>query len=368
MKKAHRKPTVMRRSSRVYLNDLNTGKAAVVRDFLHTCHDATQYFIDLFWQRQDFSPDLADLDTVHRGRDRFGLTTRLAQALAKQAKETVRSVVERGDRRKPQLHHWTATLYYHFVEVQHFEASHFDFAVVLTGSGAPRLTLPVHSTRHLNRKLAEGWQLSRTLRLGWRNGRVVVDFLLEKERPRPKTNGWVVGMDSNYVNGLVFSNGQQVGHELVERIRQFPKRKQHTHQEIRSRMGQAIKQIDWSHVHMLCVEDLKHVKRGTRGTFSRTHNRRLSHWLYAYVVDLLARHCEERGIRFERKHPAYTSQYCHVCGRWDRRNRSGERFKCVHCGYSAHADYNAAYNLELLGLAGVYGLRSLKSSEWQTSG
>jgi IS605 OrfB family transposase len=58
---------------------------------------------------------------------------------------------------------------------------------------------------------------------------------------------------------------------------------------------------------VLCVEDLKHVKSGKRGTFSRTQNRRLSHWLYAYVVDLLARHCEERGIRLERKHPAYTS-------------------------------------------------------------
>jgi len=33
------------------------------------------------------------------------------------------------------------------------------------------------------------------------------------------------------------------------------------------------------------------------------------------------------------------------------------------CGYCAHADLNAAHNLELLKLAGVYGLRSLKSSE-----
>ncbi len=366
MKKAHRKPKVMRRTSRVYLNDLNIGKAAELRNFLHRCHDATQYFVDLFWQRQDFSADLADLETVHRGRDRFGLTTRLAQALAKQAKETVRSQIEKADKTKPQLRNWTVTLYYHFVDIQPFEGVHFDLAVQLIGSGAPRLTLPVHSTRHLNRKLVTGWCLSKTLRLGWRDGRVFVDFILEKKRPQPKTSGRVVGMDSNYVNGLVFSDGQQVGQELVERARSFSKRKKNTHAEIKSRMGQAIKQLDWSAIRVLCIEDLKHVKRGTRGTFSRIHNRRLSHWLYAYIADLLVRHCEERGVRLERKHPAYTSQYCHVCNRWNRRNRSGDRFKCVHCGYSAQADHHAAYNLELLGLAGVYGLRSLQSSKQQS--
>jgi IS605 OrfB family transposase len=356
----------MRRASRVYLGDLNAGKAAVVRDFLHVCHDATQYFVDLFWQRQDFSAELADLDTIHRGRDRFGLTTRLAQALAKQAKETVRSQLEKDHPRKPQLRSWTVTLYYHFVTLEPFAGAHFDFAVQLSGSGAPRLTLPVHATRHLKRKLADGWRLSRTLRLGWRKGRIFVDFILEKERPAAKETGRVVGMDSNYVHGLVFSDGQQIGQAVVERIRSFPKRKQNTHAEIKARMGQAIKQIDWSPIRVLCIEDLKRVKRGKRGTFSRVHNRRLSHWLYAYVADWLARPCEERGIRLERKHPAYTSQYCPVCSRWDRRNRSGDRFRCVHCGYTAQADQNAAHNLELLGLAGVYGLLSLQSSNQQS--
>ncbi|MCI0709391.1 MAG: hypothetical protein L0154_04435 [Chloroflexi bacterium] len=158
MKKAHRKSKspIMRRTARVYLNDLNAGKAAELREFLHLCHDVTQYFIDLFWQRQDFSAELADLPTVHQGRDRFNITTRLAQALAKQAKETIRSQREKGHKGKPQLHTWTVTLYSHFVDIQPFEGRHFDVAVQLIGSGAPRMTIPVHATRHLNRKRADG--------------------------------------------------------------------------------------------------------------------------------------------------------------------------------------------------------------------
>jgi putative transposase len=361
MNKAHRKSKIMRRSSRVFLNDLNVGKSVIVKNFLHLCHDVTQYFVDLFWQGQDFSAQLADLETVHRGCERFHITTRLAQALAKQAKETIRSQIQQDQKRKPQVRHWTVTLYYHFVTLELFRSKHFDFAVQLIGSGAPRLTLPVHATRHLNKKLNEGWKLSKTLRLGCSKGNIFVDFLLEKPHPEPKMYGVIVGMDSNYKNGLVFSDGQQIGHRLIERIRAFKKRQKHTHQEIRDLMGQALKKLNFSNIQILCIEDLKHVKHGKRGTFSRNQNRRLSHWLYAYVADLLARHCEEHGVRLELKYPAYTSQYCHICGKWDKRNRVGDQFKCVHCGYCNHADYNAAKNLAILGEAGVYGLRSLPS-------
>lgn len=360
MIKKHKKSKVplMRRSARVFLNDLNTGKQQTLTEFLYLCHDVTQYFVDLFWQRQDFSAKLADLETVHKGCDKFGITTRLAQALAKQAKEIVRSGKEKRNR-KPRLRYHTTTLYYHFITIEAFDSPGFDYAVNFTGSGAPRLTVPVHSTKPINKFLSEDWKLSKTIRLGLKKGRLFIDFLFEKPRPPKKETGNIVGMDSNYKNGFVFSDGQQVGQEQYEQIRSFPKRRKHTHQRIKELIGQSLKQVDFSNIKMLCIENLKHVKRGTRGTFSRQHNRRLSHWQYAYVDDLLSRKCEEAGIRLERKDPYKTSQYCRICNKWDRRNRRGDKFVCVHCGHSEHADHNASKNLELLGLAGVYGLHLL---------
>ena len=46
-------------------------------------------------------------------------------------------------------------------------------------------------------------------------------------------------------------------------------------------------------------------------------------------------------------------------GKWDRRSRSGTVFRCVHCGHTDDADMNGVQNIRLLGLAGVYSLRSL---------
>ena len=349
----------MRRSSRIFINDLNTGKRDELVGFLRLCHDTTQYFVDLFWQRKDFSATLADLPTVHRGRDRFGITTRLAQALAKQAKETVRSA-HANKHRKPSLRRHTATLCSHFVTISEFDGA-FDYAIKLIGSGAPRMVIPTKSTAHLNKMLGDGWKIGKSIRLGRRSDDLYVDLLLEKPRPPKNKTGKILGMDSNYKAGLVFSDGQQVADEPYALIQQFGRRRKHTRTYIKSVVGHALKSLDLAGVQELCIEDLKHVKRGTRGKFPRRFNRRLSHWLYAYTADLIERKCEEEGVRLRRKGPWKTSQFCRVCRKWDRRNRRGDKFKCVHCGHSEHADLNAAKNLELLGLAGVYGLRSLPS-------
>jgi IS605 OrfB family transposase len=249
------------------------------------------------------------------------------------------------------------------VKVERFDGS-FDWAVNLIGSGAPRMVIPAKSTAHLNRFLSEGWQMVKTVRLGRdHQKRLFVEFIVEKPRPPLRTEGTTEGMDSNYKQGLVLSDGQVTGQEVYERIQTFAKRQKNTKAEIRSLIGQALKQLDLSAVKTLCIENLKHVQQGTRGKFPRSLNRRMSHWLHAYIADWLARRCEELGIRLEWKSPGYTSQACSACGRCDRRNRVGDRFRCRNpkCGFSCDADLNAALNLKRLGEAGVYGLRSLPS-------
>ena len=107
------------------------------------------------------------------------------------------------------------------------------------------------------------------------------------------------------------------------------------------------------------LEDLRYIKRGKRGTFSRQVNRLLSFWSLTRAVDWLRCRCEEKGVRIKYVSPYKTSQRFHSCGKIDSRNRKGERFRCVSCGHEDDADHNAAMNLEYLRLAGVYSLRLL---------
>ncbi|WP_414585282.1 hypothetical protein [Scytonema sp. PCC 10023] len=240
---------------------------------------------------------MADLPTIHRAVKRFGITTRLSQALCKQAKEFIASQRKKDKKRKPRLRRHVVTLFYHFVTIEPFNGEGFDWCIKFIGSGAPKMVCPIKATKPMNEKLASGWIRSRTIRLGLLGDRLFVDLLVEKERPQPRAEGKVVGMDSNYKNGLVFSDGQNVATELHQTIQGFAKRQKRTRVEMKSMIAQAIKRIDFSQIKMLVIEDLKKVKHGKRGTFSRVFNRRLSHWLYAYTASLLVRRCVSEAGR-----------------------------------------------------------------------
>ena len=183
---------------------------------------------------------------------------------------------------------------------------------------------------------------------------------------RPAKVAWkrprLVGMDSNYKAGFVFSDGQRVGQDIYVRIQTFGRRQKHTFKEVSDRVGKALRQVDWWRIDVLVLEGLRHVKTGRRRTFSRRFNRRLSHWLYRASEQRIRQYCEEYGIVVKQKNPWKTSQCCNACLKWDRRSRQGERYGCVFCGYSAHADVNAARNLRTLETVGAYGLGILKGN------
>jgi putative transposase len=58
------------------------------------------------------------------------------------------------------------------------------------------------------------------------------------------------------------------------------------------------------------------------------------------LVELRA---HDRGIPVLYVNPAFTSKRCSRCGAYGRRSR--KQFECPHCGYVAHADVNAAFNI-----------------------
>jgi putative transposase len=66
----------------------------------------------------------------------------------------------------------------------------------------------------------------------------------------------------------------------------------------------------------------------------------------------LAHAARYHGATVVKVNPAYTSQTCHTCKYIARESRESQAvFRCVACGYQAHADVNAAKNILAAGLA-----------------
>lgn len=72
---------------------------------------------------------------------------------------------------------------------------------------------------------------------------------------------------------------------------------------------------------------------------------KISRWEKGYLDSQIEWKALQRNIKITNVNPAYTSQLCHSCGNFGKRN--GDIFECEHCNTKYDADINAAHNIKL---------------------
>lgn len=98
----------------------------------------------------------------------------------------------------------------------------------------------------------------------------------------------------------------------------------------------------------IALEDLKHIRERIRAgkTVGKRQRRVLHSWSFGQLRAFIAYKAALSGVSVVPVNPAYTSQTCSRCGHCERANRRSQaKFLCVQCGFSAHADLNAAENI-----------------------
>lgn len=393
----------MRRTSRIYLHDLNISKVDALKNSIKNYCDAVNYTVVRIWSDTDkskrFSSELLSKSFTDDIRKRFNVTARLSQCVAKQTKEMINSEHKLEKTKLPRLKKKIMQLDSRFVDIEEFEGS-FDMCIKLK-SGLPKIIIPFNKTKHYNKFIEDNWLLSKSLRIGYDKKGCFVDVIFEKPKPELRKDGELIGIDRGFLSILYTSDGQNIGSEMSDEIKErkknIPKKskktkakdkivrkknkgkfgikknnsnkghnvmraKQKFHHYIETETYRHVKQLKLDNIDTVVLENLKYVKHGKRGKFSRHVNWLLSFWTYTKVHKYLERLCEEQGISVKLKNPWKTSQHCSVCGNIDRRNRKGKKFVCLKCGFTDDADHNGSKNLELLGLAEVYSLGSLPNS------
>lgn len=90
------------------------------------------------------------------------------------------------------------------------------------------------------------------------------------------------------------------------------------------------------------IRDRMTVRKGQR---SKQHN-----WSFSQLADFLVYKAIRAGLRGCFVDPRNTSRTCSRCGYVDKRNRRSQaEFSCLRCGFTCHADLNAARNLAVRG-------------------
>jgi putative transposase len=92
------------------------------------------------------------------------------------------------------------------------------------------------------------------------------------------------------------------------------------------------------------LEDLRHIRERVRAR--RQQRARLSSWSFGQLCSFIEYKAKRAGVTVLFVDPPNTSRECPECGHTSKSNRPSQAvFKCVECGYAAHADSTAAVNI-----------------------
>jgi putative transposase len=177
----------------------------------------------------------------------------------------------------------------------------------------------------------------------------------------------VLGIDLGIVNLATDSTGESFSGEQVEKQRQRyqklrsalqskgtksakrhlkklsgkQKRFQHNINHVISKhIVQKAKALGCS----LAVENLNGIRK--TATVRKSQRAKHSNWSFYQLKQFLTYKAKMLGVKLFEVDPKYTSQKCSHCGHIEKRNRKSQSlFSCVSCGYTTHADYNAACNI-----------------------
>jgi putative transposase len=253
------------------------------------------------------------------------------------------------------------------------------------------------------RKLNAKWSAVRLPKIGWvkyRSTRPLIGktlnatvslsadgwhiaFACEVEHAAVATDLPSVGIDRGVANTLTLSTGEHLRlpaslADLDRRKRKaqrvLSRRKRGSARYAKARRRVAALQAraarirrDWQHKASLNIarrfgavvlESLatKNMTRSAKGTMDAPGtnvrqkaglNRAILEQSWFGFETMLAYKLDERGGYLAKVDPRFTSQTCSACGTVDRESRESQAsFCCRHCGFCAHADLNAAINIE----------------------
>lgn len=93
------------------------------------------------------------------------------------------------------------------------------------------------------------------------------------------------------------------------------------------------------------LEDLTNIVNRSKN-LGKKNNKMFRDWTFYQLERLLIYKTEALGKSIVKVDARYTSQKCSECGNIDKNSRNKDKYCCVKCGHTEHADTNAAKNIK----------------------
>ncbi len=325
------------------------------------------FFIEFFWSKEKLDKGKLLKPIVDLPKNITWLSARLRKVAAREAIDMILAVRYRwkSDKdklkvNKPLHRGQRITCSSTIAELQDSNSS-FDCFLHLQSIGNKiKLDIPIKKHKQFNYWESKGKRLNSYIIT-----KDYIQFVFEIDVGPKKEYGKVIGIDTG-IKGLATTNeGQRIGDKVediinsIGRCEHGSKRQKRLRNYLRHYIDTCAKQIFKENINLqrIIVERLKNMnfKTKVKRKLNRGLRKTIGNWNYSYWLSRLERNCEENRVRFTSVNPSYTSQICNSCGHSDRNNRlSQDKFSCIKCNHTDHADVNAAKNILNRGFSLIY--------------
>jgi IS605 OrfB family transposase len=300
-------------------------------------------------------------------RERFGLSAQMCiRAIAK-----VAEAYKRDREKRPTFRAHGAMTY----DERILSFPRIDRASLLTLDG--RVDVPFRSGAYQEARLD---RIRGQADLLYRNGTFYLACTVDAPEPTPNEPAEYLGVDLGVITLAATSDGELLNHttgpkhahvnQVHARYSRFRAKLQKkgtwsARRLLRKRSGRERRFVrDVNHClskaivstaqgtgRGIALENLNGIReriRARRTVKGKRQRRVLHNWAFFHLRAFIAYKAQAAGVRVVLVDPAYTSQTCSRCGHCEQANRKSQsRFLCRNplCGFSAHADLNAASNI-----------------------
>lgn len=359
------------RSSRLSLKFANSNKIDIITDFINEYKRVVQIYTDAIWIYQGDLPLFMPKDFI---KIETTLSARAKQCAANQAKGIVTGIraeinnlkkrakwyYSKGQNKKARKCEFLASskiinkpiilnieprLDKRFFEIIFSENKDFDIWLCLKSTGFKKIFIPLKKHKHFNAYLTDSnYKLLNSIDLSTK----YINFNFERKSFQSDKSGISLGIDIGYKSAFSTSNKEQFGQKELEKIcEKLARRKKGSNGykraiEHRKNLTNFLaKKIKFLGVKEVRIENIKNLHHKCKAS------KKISKWSYRELFAAIESRAEREGVPVVRISPAFTSQRCSDCGWVQKRNRKGEQFKCVKCGFAHNADLNASRNIAL---------------------
>ena len=196
----------------------------------------------------------------------------------------------------------------------------------------------------------EKWKLCSEISLLKRNDTWYLKLVFKKdvELSIKRPVGIDIGVKKLFTTSdkqFFFTDFEEIIHKLNNK-KQGSKKWKKLKYWLKTEINRVIKQLITGSFSPI-LKNLKNLKKNTKKEHKLNKRTRklLQNWCYSYILRRIKEVCETRGVLWFTVPSNNTSRACPYCRYVDKRNRVGEKFKCLRCGFLEDADYVGALNI-----------------------